>query len=79
MFQDSSFASNSFNYKSCSTSGDNKFRSPLKRRIPSERLEEAPIQVMDGQEVVPLTHTVSFYRKQTHNVSNTLIQFISCY
>nr|XP_008200136.1 PREDICTED: actin-binding protein anillin isoform X2 [Tribolium castaneum] len=53
--------SNSFNYKSFQP----EFKTPTKITPP----DQLPTHVVDGDNLLPLTHTVSFYRKQQTQVS----------
>lgn len=57
--------SNSFNYKAFSKSSleQQDFKSPLKVRSPRKSIESQNY-IVEGNNVLPLTHTVSFYRKQ---------------
>lgn len=65
--------SNSFNYKcfntpnKCVNIAKNDFASPLKSP-PRKSSSEVPTYVVEGDNVLPLTHTVSFYRKQQNQV-----------
>lgn len=72
--------SNSFNYKSFTTSNNcyntpkNDFASPLKS--PPRKSSDLQTYIIEGDSVLPLTHTVSFYRKQQTQVSiKTFIAF----
>ncbi|KAF2896612.1 hypothetical protein ILUMI_09555 [Ignelater luminosus] len=80
----SSHSSSSFQYKSGSPrrqspqkdkSDTNNFRSPSKVVI-SRRSSELPAYVVDGDNVLPLTHTISFYRKQQMQGSKTPVRQI---
>lgn len=74
--------SNSFNYKGFSTPSKSyntpktDFTSPLKS---SRKSTEVPTYVIEGDDVLPLTHTVSFYRKQQNQArnNNCLLSIIS--
>lgn len=71
--------SNSFNYKSYTPNKShdtpkNDFASPMKS--PPRQTSDLPTYVVEGDNVLPLTHTVSFYRKQQNLVR--LILLISC-
>lgn len=44
------------------------FKSPLKVPSPRKSLENPTTFVMEGDNVLPLTHSVSFYRKQQSQV-----------
>lgn len=63
--------SHSFNYKNFAPEKKlpNKFMSPLKEARESLGSREPPTVIVDGDNVMPLTHTVSFYRKQQAQVS----------
>ncbi|XP_030762791.1 anillin-like isoform X2 [Sitophilus oryzae] len=71
--------SNSFHYKNFASPNDSKkkennFQSPKKIVAASPRPStELPV-VVDGDEVLQLTHTVSFYRKQQNEVHTPLRQ-----
>ncbi|XP_076255761.1 anillin, actin binding protein isoform X2 [Rhynchophorus ferrugineus] len=68
--------SNSFHYKSFTTSPSqqkSKFQSP-KRVIDSPRQSTDLPLVVDGEQVLTLTHTVSFYRKQQNEVHTPVRQ-----
>ncbi|KAJ8956078.1 hypothetical protein NQ318_016530 [Aromia moschata] len=60
--------SNSFNYKNYSPNVSNtpksKFQSPVKIRTSPKKSIDLPTHVVEGDDLLPLTHTVSFYRKQ---------------
>lgn len=63
--------SNSFNYKNYTpnksySTPKNDFASPLKS--PPRQSSDLPTYVVEGDNVLPLTHTVSFYRKQQNQV-----------
>ncbi|CAH1118405.1 unnamed protein product [Phaedon cochleariae] len=71
--------SNSFNYKTFSPTvkpEGNKFQSPMKTRTSVEPIPDLPEYVVEGDNVLPLTHTVSFYRKQ-QNQAQTPVRQIS--
>ncbi|KAK4885871.1 hypothetical protein RN001_002142 [Aquatica leii] len=81
--------SDSFQYKHCtpnkytSPQGLNlptpkKFRTPIKELSPN-RIDECPAYVVDGDEILPLTHTVSFYRKQQTQGPKTPVRQIIKY
>ncbi|XP_018566415.1 anillin-like isoform X2 [Anoplophora glabripennis] len=69
--------SNSFNYKSYSpnvATSKNKFQSPVKIITSPKRQAELPTHIMEGDNVLPLTHTVSFYRRQQNQVQTPVRQ-----
>lgn len=48
-----------------------------KRTVTSPRKsEDLPAYIVDGDNILPLTHTVSFYRKQQTQASNTPVKQI---
>lgn len=65
--KDISFPSHSFHYKDYSPDV-NRFKSPVKCKVSVE--QSKPVQVDDGGGELPLTYTVSFYRKQTNNMAS---------
>ncbi|KAF5297571.1 hypothetical protein FQR65_LT10002 [Abscondita terminalis] len=71
--------SNSFQYKNCTPKETpNKFRTPTKEYSPDE-IDNSPAYVVDGDDVLPLTHTVSFYRKQQNQGSKTPVRQVIKY
>lgn len=60
--------SDSFSYKS--------YLSPKATTTSPRKSEDLPSYIVDGDNVLPLTHTVSFYRKQQTQVTNTPIKQI---
>ncbi|CAH0551583.1 unnamed protein product [Brassicogethes aeneus] len=71
--------SHSFNYKSFTPnvkSPKSQFRSPMKVPSPRKSLEQQQY-VMDGDNMVPLTHTVSFYRKQQTQQNKTPVRQVT--
>ncbi|ENN80649.1 hypothetical protein YQE_02936, partial [Dendroctonus ponderosae] len=74
--------SNSFHYKSFNSSSSSppsaqksKFQSPNKSIISPRQSTELPL-IVDGEQVLPLTHTVSFYRKQQNEVHTPIRHII---
>ncbi|KAK5647362.1 hypothetical protein RI129_002254 [Pyrocoelia pectoralis] len=73
-----SHSSSSFQYKNCSPSKPTTpYQTPIKE--PSPIKNESPAYVVDGDDVLPLTHTVSFYRKQQTQGSKTPIRQVIKY
>ncbi|KAG5896653.1 hypothetical protein JTB14_021298 [Gonioctena quinquepunctata] len=70
--------SDSFSYKNFSPSiketPKNKFKSPTKVRTSPQQNTDLPEYVVEGDNILPLTHTVSFYRKQQNQVQSPLRQ-----
>ncbi|CAH1132178.1 unnamed protein product [Ceutorhynchus assimilis] len=76
--------SNSFHYKSfnsssssssASTQKSSNFQSPNKSIISPRQSTDLPV-VVDGENVMSLTHTVSFYRKQQNEVHTPVRQIV---
>ncbi|RZB39041.1 actin-binding protein anillin, partial [Asbolus verrucosus] len=67
--------SHSFNYKSFQS--ESEFKSPMKKPTSPKKTEDLPTHVVDGNNLLPLTYTVSFYRKQQTQASNTPVKQIS--
>nr|CAH7732164.1 unnamed protein product [Callosobruchus chinensis] len=72
--------SHSFNYKNFSPNvnvSPNKFASPVKiRTTPQKPATDLPEYIVEGENVMPLTHSVSFYRKQQNQVSTPPVRQI---
>lgn len=49
---------------------------PKKTAMSPRKSNDLPSYVVDGENVLPLTHTVSFYRKQQTQASNTPVRQI---
>jgi actin-binding protein anillin len=64
-------SSQSFKYKHFQN--DNTFKSPMKKTV-VDVAENLPTHVIDGDNILPLTHTVSFYRKQTQTSTTPIKQ-----
>ncbi|KAJ8973922.1 hypothetical protein NQ317_001128 [Molorchus minor] len=68
--------SNSFNYRNyspnVSNSSKSKFQSPVRIRTSPTKCMDLPTYVVEGDNVLPLTHTVSFYRKQQNEAHTPL-------
>ncbi|KAJ3648680.1 hypothetical protein Zmor_020464 [Zophobas morio] len=67
----------SFNYKNFPSESPSQFKSPIKTPMRTEDAKNLPTHVVDGDNILPLTHTVSFYRKQQTQTSTTPIRQIS--
>nr|CAI5823619.1 unnamed protein product [Callosobruchus analis] len=72
--------SHSFNYKNFSPNvnvSPNKFASPVKiRTTPQKPSTDLPEYIVEGENVMPLIHSVSFYRKQQNQVSTPPVRQI---
>ncbi|CAH1981243.1 unnamed protein product [Acanthoscelides obtectus] len=72
--------SNSFNYKNFSPNvktSPNKFASPVKiMATPQKPTNNLPEYIVEGDNVMPLIHSVSFYRKQQNQVSTPPVRQI---
>ncbi|VEN58116.1 unnamed protein product [Callosobruchus maculatus] len=72
--------SHSFNYKNFSpnvNASPNKFASPVKiRTTPQKPSTDLPEYIVEGENVMPLIHSVSFYRKQQNQVSTPPVRQI---
>ncbi|XP_049817405.1 anillin isoform X2 [Aethina tumida] len=73
--------SHSFNYKNFTPnnikSPMSQFKSPLKVPSPRKSLENPTTFVMEGDNVLPLTHSVSFYRKQQSQTNKTPVKKVT--
>ncbi|KAJ8910491.1 hypothetical protein NQ315_012338 [Exocentrus adspersus] len=70
-------ASTLFNYKNYSPNVNTpktRFQSPVKIITSPKRNIDVPTHVVEGDSVLPLTHTVSFYRKQQSQVQTPVRQ-----
>ncbi|XP_031344694.1 anillin isoform X2 [Photinus pyralis] len=78
-----SHSSSSFQYKNFTPSKPTSkpstpYQTPIKEPSPLES-DESPAFVVDGDDVLPLTHTVSFYRKQQIQGSKTPVRQVIKY
>lgn len=67
--------SDSFHYKAFpaadakTDTGSDEFKTPKKIAMSPRKSTDLPTHVVDGESILPLTHTVSFYRRQQNQVS----------
>lgn len=67
--------SNSFHFSKSSPRSKNP--TPAKKEYSPKKSSELPTHVVEGENLIPLTHTVSFYRKQQAQGSRTPVRQIT--